>query len=107
MINYNEWVVNKNYRDAFLREHFCRRENFDIGIDEVSTHAGGSSFDRLTYSGRAAKMDTNSRWRYFLENTFYRDLFADRELQYLSQEIFGHISGTEVLYDRFHGIEGK
>jgi hypothetical protein len=60
-INYNRWVTDKGYRDVLLREQFGREENLDIGIDEVSSHGSGSSFDKLSYAGRGTEMETQAR----------------------------------------------
>lgn len=105
--SYNKWFADKGYRDDLLRDHFGREENLDIGIDEVSPHARGSSFDGLSYAGRGREMDTQGRWRHFSNDDFYRNLFRDRELVSLSQEIFGNISGTEQLYGNFGSKERR
>jgi len=45
-------------------------------------------------------MDVLNRWRLFAEDSFYRQLLDNQELREYSERIFGHIPGTEVLFDR-------
>jgi hypothetical protein len=106
-INYNRWISDKTYRDALLRDNFGREENLDIGINETPLYGMGSSFDQLSYSGRATEMDILNRWQNFVHDDFYRNLFRDKEIITLSQEIFGHISGTEQLYGDFGSKERR
>lgn len=97
-INYNRWVSEKEYRDAILNEAFGRTENLDLGINDVSSHGGGSSFDQLNFDSRGKEMDTGNRWKYFIHDEVFTSLFRDKELVALSIEIFGHLSGTEVFF---------
>jgi hypothetical protein len=67
----------------------------DVGY--VSVKGGGSSFDGLKYR-KGNEMQILKRWTDLKEDRFYRSIFRDKELIRLSNKIFGHIPGTEVLY---------
>jgi len=87
-INYNQWFSNKTYRDTVLFTHFGIVENRDNGINEVSHHARGSSFDYHAYQGNAQQMETLSRWRAFADDPEFQNVMRDPELSVLSAEIF-------------------
>lgn len=97
-VNYNLWVTNKDYRDNLLREQFGQEENLDIGINGVSVTGEGSSFTGTAYDGKASEMDVTGRWKHFIDDPFYQSLCQDPEIHNLSERIFGHINGTEILY---------
>jgi hypothetical protein len=59
---------------------------------------GGSSFDGTKYDEKAGSMNVLMRWKQIQNMKTYRKLFKDKELIGLSEKIFGHIPGTEVLY---------
>lgn len=85
-IQFNSWVTNKEYRREItdrLGLHFT-----DEGLRDVSAVAGGSSFDGIRLTGKAEKMNLNSRWEKYANDEEYWSLF-DSELVELSQQIFG------------------
>ena len=97
-INYNLWVKNKDYRQEIAKQ---LEINFtDAAIDKVSGCGGGSSFDGRELDGKASKMDVNNRWKEFINNEEYRQLFNQERLLEYSLKIFGHIPGTEVLFPK-------
>ena len=95
-INYNRWFVDPGYR-----EHLSRRLGLVSaakGLAEVAKwgpNTWGDSFDNLDFEGRAHEMRSR-RWRHFAGDPVFKQLFKDRDLLELSEEIFGVISGTSV-----------
>jgi hypothetical protein len=69
----------------------------DAGRDEVAPFGGGSSFDGLTFAGRASAMKVNERWRQFQNNRLFRRLVSDEELLSLSERYFGPNEATREL----------
>jgi len=105
-INFNEWFQNHRYRDELLSSMFGGIQNRDLGIDEVPIFGGGSSFEGSTFDGRGSQMIIMDRWKLFVDDSGYRALFKDSEITELSEQIFGHISGTEILSGSRSTIEG-
>ncbi|MGF1523904.1 MAG: hypothetical protein ACFBSF_16420 [Leptolyngbyaceae cyanobacterium] len=102
-INYNKWFTDIDYR-----RHIAAQMNItfsDEGFNDVSISGRGSSFDGLKHAGEVHKMDVLNRWREFAENPTYRKLLMNTEdlLKY-SNQLFGHIPGTEVLLDQPVGV---
>lgn len=96
-INFNQWVSDRSYRRELLRENFGVSPSSDDGISEVPHFGKGSSFDGLSYDGRAQEMEVLDRWKLFVGDPEYLEFFSDPEIYDLSELVFGHISGTEVL----------
>ncbi|MGB3694512.1 MAG: hypothetical protein WA999_17490 [Spirulinaceae cyanobacterium] len=94
-LNYNRWVEDVDYRKEISAQ--LNLEFSDAGIDKVSGCGDGSSFEGRSLNGKAAKMDVNNRWQHFLEDESYRDLMNNEQLVGYSEQIFGHIPGTEKL----------
>jgi len=92
-IKYNQWVSDKQYRQEIA-------SRLDIPfvdeIDYVSSHGGGSSFDKLSYQGKGSQMKVFDRWRIIKD--VYPDLFADPHIKKLSQQIFGFFPGTSLTF---------
>lgn len=98
-INYNRWFTDDKYRDEIARR--LGLISADKGLAEVAKwgpNTWGDSFDNLDFEGRANEMKVLERWRYFANDKVFQDLFRDPELLGLSEEIFGVIPGTNVLY---------
>lgn len=94
-INYNQWFADVDYRREIASQ--LNLEFSDTGINTVSRRGDGSSFEGREYHGKARNMDVCSRWKYFADDPSYRRLFNNQELLEYSQQIFGHIPGTECL----------
>jgi hypothetical protein len=98
-VNYNRWFADDKYRcDTADRLGLI---SVDQGLNEVAKwgpNTWGDSFDNLNFEGRAHEMKVFERWRYFVDDPVFRGLFRDRELLGLSEQIFGIIPGTSVLY---------
>jgi LPS sulfotransferase NodH/GT2 family glycosyltransferase/SAM-dependent methyltransferase len=94
-INYNQWCC-----DAQYREEIAARLGLpftDEGFAQVDSRYGGSSFDGASFNGRAHKMYVLERWKKCVDSDLFREIFSDGELVELSERIFGHIAGTEIL----------
>ena len=88
-INYNEWFTNKAYRHKIAEA--LGLVFTDVGIDMVPNVGGGSSFDKLNYAGVASRMNVLSRYKAFLDHPIMLKVLANKELNKLSEEIFGSI----------------
>lgn len=86
VINYDLWCKSKDYRKklaSLLDLNFT-----DAGFNEIKTFGSGSSFDKINYNERANEMKTDQRWKYYSDNEEYKDLFKDKTLIKLTNEIF-------------------
>lgn len=86
LISYNLWVTDVAYRRETARQ--LGLEFTDAGFGSVAAFAPGSSFDHHRYAHRAHEMKVLQRWRHFIEDPDYRDLF-DANTVALSERIFG------------------
>jgi len=92
-IFYNRWIQDKSYRQQTAKDLGL---NFtDRGIDEVSTHGEGSSFDGLTYQGKASEMAVDTRWKKYKYDSYFCSLFDDR-IHTLAQMLFGFNYKSEL-----------
>ncbi len=105
LVNFNQWNKDKAYRDELLKTHFGQEINNDIGRNTLSRDGGGSSKDLQSYDGRASEMKLEERWVDFVQDKEYRRLL-DKETFVLSEQIFGHIPGTEILLNNGLSPEG-
>lgn len=96
-ISFNEWSLSPEYRKGI--SDIIGLEFSDEKFQCITPCHGGSSFDGLLYDGQAEKMKVRERWRYYQDDPGYRSIFDD-EMFALSKEIFGHIPGTEALYEK-------
>jgi len=95
-INFNKWFSDINYR-MWLADAIGKPFN-EEGWNIVTKEGKGSSFDRRQFENNADQMNLLSRWKKMRKDLAYRSIFKDKELIRLSEEIFGHIPGTEILY---------
>lgn len=94
LINYNLWVHDKAYREiiaAALGIDFT-----DNGFHEVSSVAGGSSFDGLAFNSSAYGMQVLHRWKHYAHDQGYKSIFDD-EIVSLSHKIFGYVPDERLL----------
>ncbi|PKD16196.1 hypothetical protein APR41_10440 [Salegentibacter salinarum] len=97
IINFNTWSSNENYR---LKVAKALNIPFsDAGYREVTTVAGGSSFDGTNLSGMAHKMKVNERWKNYAKDDNYWSLF-DQELLEFSRKIFGNTPPAQFFEER-------
>ncbi|MEO8436084.1 MAG: hypothetical protein ABI596_14380 [Pyrinomonadaceae bacterium] len=98
-INYNRWFVDNEYRcEIALRLGLVTAGKGLAEVARWGPNTWGDSFDNLDFDGRANEMKVFERWRYFAGDKVFADLFRDPELLSLSEDIFGPIPGTHVLY---------
>ena len=69
VVRYEELATSREYRDTLATN--LGFTNQDIAVEAVPHHGGGSSFDGLAMDGNASAMDTNERWKTFLDNPTY------------------------------------
>lgn len=94
-VNYNKWFLEKEYRRGLAAS--LGIEFTDKGMDNVLPIGGGSSFDRTSKDSSGTQMKVLERWKHYKDDENFVSLFKDNELVELSEEIFGHIPGTESL----------
>ncbi|WP_187394084.1 hypothetical protein, partial [Oceaniovalibus sp. ACAM 378] len=67
-ISYPRWVNDPEYRAYLLgRMDLPLHDNSNGKVPDVG---GGSSFDKITFSGSATTMKTDERWHYLLDDRF-------------------------------------
>lgn len=96
-INYNLWVKSKDYRQELAQK--LNIKFTDAGVNKVLSFGGGSSFDGENLNGQATSMNTDSRWKYFIDDPRYLELIRNEQLLDYSQKIFGSIPGTEIFLE--------
>lgn len=94
-VNYNEWFSSVQYRQSIAQE--LGLEYSDQALDAVHGVGLGSSFSGFDMSGSARKLKVSERWRHFVKNRTYREIFYDKELLGLSRSIFGRMSKVEEI----------
>ena len=94
VINYNKWCLEENYRKQISKQ--LNLEFSDAGFNIVKNIGGGSSFDGTKFSGESEKMDLMNRWKKYVDNNQYLQMFDQQIIDY-SERISGHLSGTELL----------
>ena len=85
-INYNQWCKSLEYRRELAR--VLDLEFTDEGFNAVTNFGGGSSFESTNMDGKADLMKTDQRWRTFVDDPRFLQLFEDPLLLDLAQEIF-------------------
>ncbi len=87
-LSYNDWFSFPDYR-----QHLSLRlglEFSDRGLNRVSAHGCGSSFDGRTMHGRAQEMHVLQRWADMWDDDLFMSLLLERDNLELNAEIFGH-----------------
>jgi len=95
IINFNKWAQDKSYRKGLAKKLGLKFD--DVMMNKVTKAGPGSSFDRLQYANDAGKMKVLDRWKVFVDNPFYREIFRNKEIIRLSRKIFGELDGTKAL----------
>ena len=96
-INYNRWLADEAYRDALFAT-LDLMVRTDEALPQVPGQGKGSSFDGLALDGKAATGKYLDRWQEYADVDWYKAAFKnDPELVALSDQIFGHLAGTETL----------
>ncbi len=97
-VSYNAWLTDGTYRDT-VAEALGLPDRTDAALPQVPAQGGGSSFDG---QGAGAEHMTDDRhfkrWEVYRDVPWFKAVFKDDpELVALSEQIFGHIDGTEAL----------
>jgi len=95
VVNYNQWFTDVTYRQQLAER--LKVTFSDAGFGDVRVAGGGSSFDGTKFSGEANKMDVLNRWKVYMDDPLYRQLFENEELLAYSTKIFGLIPGAEAI----------
>lgn len=87
-ISFNRWFTDEEYRIGIADRLGLKYSA--AALDYVGNE--GSSFDRLTYEGRAQEMDCLNRWKVLRNNVFYQEILKENKNAIkLSDRIFGRI----------------
>lgn len=90
VISYNEFVESKIYRNKL--NNFFGFDERDLDINSVPNVGGGSSFDKVSLSGKANSMAVTERWHYLLDSRFSgvvdRIVAREDEINYYNSLIF-------------------
>jgi len=93
VINYNKWFKEKKYRQEISKKLRLKYKE----PKGISFFGGGSSFDNIKYYKNPYRMKVLERWKQYVNNNTYKNIFKDKELIELSDKIFGKIPNTEIL----------
>lgn len=93
-INYNLWACDPHYRKSVATS--LNIDFTDSGFNDVSSCAGGSSFDGLNFENRADDMKVLERWKHYINDQEYKMIFDDEVIS-LSHKIFGRIPDQRLL----------
>lgn len=94
-INYNRWFQDVEYRHSLA--DLLQLEFTDAGIDKMTYHGGGSSFEGRELDGKATQLDVLNRWQHFKDDPIYQKLVEDDRIWHYSQLIFDRIPNIDVL----------
>ena len=86
-INYNRWFQDVEYR-RYLAD-LLKLDFTDAGIDKMTYHGGGSSFEGRELDGQATQLKVLDRWQSFKDDSVYQKLIADDRIWYYFETIFG------------------
>lgn len=85
-ICYDRWFADIKYRKHL--SNLFAVESSDL-LASVSSFGGGSSFDGLSYNGRAHEMDVLNRWRKFKNHEEFMSIMNNLEIKELWHQIVG------------------
>jgi len=86
VVNFNDWVTSREYRDNVSLELNLSVDNDNVGV--MSKDGNGSSFDKFKYRNNPQEMKLLERWKHFENNAAFLALF-DEELIEMSDTYFG------------------
>jgi len=86
-IAYDRWCDDEAYRRTIATA--LGRPYREDRLERVPHYGYGSSFEQERLDGRARQMPTRERWRAFVHDPEYRQIFESRLLKQLAKEIFG------------------
>lgn len=86
-VSFNDWFKSKRYRRQLAKRFGL--EFSDTGLNIVTSHGAGSSFDGIEFDGKAQQMAVLRRYKKVESNPMYNAVFMeDEELMALSDAIF-------------------
>ncbi len=88
LVNYNQWTSSTEYRKKLAAQ--LGLQFTDKGREKMSINGYGSSFDGMTYNGKASQLKVLERWNNFEKDPDFQALFDD-ELIELGEKIFPEI----------------
>lgn len=91
LVNYNQWTHSLEYRKQLATQLGLKFT--DKGREKMSINGYGSSFDGMTYNGRASELRVLDRWRKFENDPEFQALF-DNEIRELGEMIFPEVKPT-------------
>jgi len=97
-VSYNAWLTDGVYRDT-VANALGLPDRTDAALPQVPAQGGGSSFDGQAAGAEHVTDDRHlRRWEAYKDVPWFKAAFKnDPELVALSEQIFGHIDGTEAL----------
>jgi hypothetical protein len=93
LVNYNEWVSNKDYRRDISAS--LGRVHRDREKESVPGDGFGSSFDGIDFNQNASRMRVLERWKEFESDKRFSSWTSDKVMKDLSSEIFGEVMDFE------------
>ena len=89
IISYDKWFTDKNYRKKIVKDLDLPKFT-DAGKNDIPQNCGGSSFDGLTFDGKASEMKVLERWKeYENEEGFIQILEHYKDLVEVSEKFIG------------------
>jgi len=82
---YNRWIADDSYRKQLAAE--LQISQCPPRSEHVARAGRGSSFDGLTFDGRASEMDVSGRWRQYADDPVFRQCVGRPEIARLSAEV--------------------
>ena len=102
---YDRWKDNPAYRRQLAEQLGLRFT--DAGLNTVSRHGGGSSFEGQSKDGRASEMQTTDRWRHFIDDDAYWRLLDNPRLLELAHQVWPEHSIWPVVSDKLGFAAGQ
>jgi hypothetical protein len=90
LINYNRWFADAGYRKAVIKKFGFAFT--DKKLNFVPANGYGSSFDLRTKDGKAQEMDVLNRWKVLSSFGKFKNIFADKELLELAENIYPELT---------------
>ena len=88
-INYNKWAISLDYRKDTARELGIKKYS-DEAMNQILSIGGGSSFNEKAHKPPSPE-EIFSRWKKYSDDELFLEIFKDKELVSLSEQIFGKI----------------
>ena len=90
LVNFNKWHEDINYRINLSKRLGLKFTDASRGI--VSAIGKGSSFDKMSFQGKAEEMSINDRWKNWVDDKNYQNIFKDEEIIELSKKLYPKVT---------------